>query len=347
MPLADAASYPIWLNGLIFAVAALVIWFSGGRLTRNLDAIALRTRMDHAFVGMLFLGGITSLPELANTVTSASIGNPALAINNLLGSAAINLLLLAIVDGFVGRRAVTSIVAQPSTMMMAALCMIALVMVAAAITIGDAAVGPVGVGSATIGIACIASLWLVSGYDKRSRWAIEGNGAEGSAGHATPDDASGATLGALWLRVALDGALLLAAGYTLSEIGDAASEQIGLSSAIVGFALIGTATSLPELVTIVAALKLGRPEMAFGQVLGTNFINLSFLPIGDLAFSGGPVLDTVGRFEILLALLGAVLIGMFMVGLLEHRDRTIFRMGWDSAAVIAVFAIGVAILWTV
>lgn len=78
-------------NLLIFAVAGLVIWYSGTRLTRYLDAIALKTRMDHAFVGMLLLGGITSLPEVANVTTASAIGNPALAIN---------VLLLAIADGF-------------------------------------------------------------------------------------------------------------------------------------------------------------------------------------------------------------------------------------------------------
>jgi cation:H+ antiporter len=33
-----------------------------------------------------------------------------------------------------------------------------------------------------------------------------------------------------------------------------------------------------------------------------------------------------------------------MVGLLEHRDRTILKMGVDSAAVIVLFALGVALL---
>ena len=113
---------------------------------------------------------------------------------------------------------------------------------------------------------------------------------------------------------------------------------------MVGFALIGTATSLPELVTIVIALRLGRPEMAFGQVLGTNFVNLALIPLADAVYRGEPVLNTLGKFETVSSLLGATLIGVFMVGLLEHRDRTIFKMGVDSAVVIALFAAGAALL---
>src|SRR3546814_12132614 len=76
MPLANAATYPLWINILIFFLAAGVIWMTGGRLTRALDAIAQGTGLEHVFVGMLLLGGITSLPELANVVTASSIGNP-------------------------------------------------------------------------------------------------------------------------------------------------------------------------------------------------------------------------------------------------------------------------------
>lgn len=346
MPLANAASYPIWLNVLIFVAAGLVVWFSGGRLTRHLDAIAVETGLDHAFVGMLLLGGITSLPEVANTVTASMIGNPPLAVNNLLGSAAINVLLLAIVDGFVGRKAVTSIVARPSTMMMASLCMIVLALIAALITAGDVAVAGIGAGSVLIGAASILSFWLASGIDKRSPWTVDKE--KGDKGEPAKDEPrSELTLPALWTRVGVDGAFIFAAGYALSQTGDAIATQAGLTSAIVGFALIGTATSLPELVTIIAALRLGRPEMAFGQVLGTNFVNLSLLPLSDLVFSGEPVLNTLGRFEVLSALLGAILIGVFMVGLLEHRNRTIFRMGIDSALVIVIFTLGLGVLWTV
>src|SRR3546814_9803399 len=84
--------------------------------------------------------------------------------------------------------------------------------------------------------------------------------------------------------------------------------------------------------------------MAFGQILGTNFINHSLLPLGDLIFSGEPVMNVLGAVETVSALLGAILIGIFMVGLLEHRNRTIFKMGVDSAEVIAVFVEGVAML---
>lgn len=56
------------------------------------------------------------------------------------------------------------------------------------------------------------------------------------------------------------------------------------------------------------------------------------------------MVNSLGAFETIWALLGAVLIGIFMIGLLDHRYRTIFKMGVDSAAVIASFAADVALV---
>lgn len=342
MPLTDAASYPIWVNLLIFAVAGGSVWLFGTRLTRTLDRIARRSRLGHVFVGMLLLGGITSLPELANVVTASANGNPALAVINLLGSSAINILLLAIADAIVGRRAVTSIVAQPSTMMMGTLCMIVLIAIAALVVLDDILLETVGLGSLVVGLLSLGFFWLATGYDERSPWTVERSGAEAPPAPSCARRTESPLR--LWLGVIFWGSLMFAAGYALSQTGDAIAEQAGIRSGIVGFALIGTATSLPELVTIIAALKIRRPEMAFGQILGTNFINLSMLPLGDLIFDGRPVMNILGSFKIISALLAATLIGIFIVGLLEHRNRTVFRMGGDSAAVILVFALGAGLL---
>ncbi len=113
---------------------------------------------------------------------------------------------------------------------------------------------------------------------------------------------------------------------------------------MVGFVLIGTSTSMPELSSIFAAIRLHRYEMAFGQILGTNFINLSLILVVDLSFTGGPVVNELGRFEVVSSLLGAILIGVFLVGLLEHRNRTVFRMGYDSLGVMVLFAGGLVLL---
>jgi cation:H+ antiporter len=342
MPLANADQYPLWANALIFAVAAVVVWGAGTRLARYADAIADQTGLGRAFAGMLLLGVVTSLPEVANVVTAADSGNPQLAVNNLLGSASINVLLLAACDAFIGRDAVTAVTANPSTLMLGTSCILLLTVVGALITTGDVLVGGVGAGAVAIGVLSLAAFWLSSGYEQRAPWTVK----DGDEAPTPDDEPHERSLTAIVLRTVAAGATILGAGYALSQTGDAIATQTGLGSGIVGFALIGTATSLPELSTIVTALKLGQYDMAFGQVFGTNFINLALVPLGDAVFAGAAILDTLGRFEVVSALLGAALIAIFMIGLLEHRNARVLRMGYDSLAVIGLFAGGLALLYT-
>lgn len=340
MPLSNAGDYPLWINAAIFLAAAVVVWVAGSKLTIYLDGIAYHTGWGQAFVGMLLLGGITSLPEVANVATSSLTGNPRLGINNILGSASINVVLLAAADAFIGRKAVTSVVAQPSTLMMGTLCMLLLTATAAIIVAGDFAVFGVGIGAATIFLMSIAFFWIATSYGRQAPWIVRGARKKAKDREAPPGEA----LGPLVVKTVLAGAAIFVAGFTLSQVGDALAEQTGIGSGMVGFVLIGTSTSMPELSSIVTALRMRRYEMAFGQVLGTNFVNLSLLLLGDVCFSGGPVINELGKFETLSALLGAALTGIFVVGLLERKDSAVMRMGYDSLAVMIVFACGLVLL---
>lgn len=349
MPLQNAQDYPLWINAGLFVVAAAIVWAAGTRLTRYVDAISEETGLGKVFVGMLLLGVITSLPEIANVVTASVTDNPALAVNNLLGSAAINVLLLAIADAAIGREAVTGNVAQPSTLMMSTLCMLVLIAVAIALTTGDVAI--FGIGLWPLGLAgfCLWSLWMTANYEDRAAWKVSfsnGDEAEGAGQAAGPKGKDkDKPLRSLIIRTAVAGVVILAAGYTLSQTGDALAAQTGLGTGIVGFALIGLATSMPELSSTIEAVRMRRYEMAFGQVFGTNFVNLSLILLADAVYVGGPVINQLGAFEVVSSLLGAMLTGVFLIGLLERRNPTVIKMGWDSLAVMALFAGGLVVLY--
>src|SRR5690606_38011248 len=137
-------------------------------------------------------------------------------VNNLLGSAAINVLLLAVADAWIGREAVTGTVVRPSTMMMATLCMLVLVAVALAVTIGDVDVMGFGIWSFAICALSIGAFRLATGYDRRSPWTLDEEDDDGRAEDHAEDTR---TLSRLWLLVAVYGALIFAAGFTLSRTG--------------------------------------------------------------------------------------------------------------------------------
>ena len=121
--------------------------------------------------------------------------------------------------------------------------------------------------------------------------------------------------------------------------------QTGLGQHFVGAVLLAFATSLPEISTVVATLRLRQYEMAISDVLGTNLFNTSLLFLVDAIYTGQPVLNTVGDFSLLTALLGILMATIYLVGLIERRNRTIGRMGVDSLAILVVYASGLFLLY--
>ena len=104
---------PLWVNLAIFAAAAAAVWFAGIRLAALADAIAERTHLSRAFLGLILLGVATSLPELATTISGALIGNARLVAGNLFGGVAMQVAVLAIVDLIAVRGALTFFSPRP------------------------------------------------------------------------------------------------------------------------------------------------------------------------------------------------------------------------------------------
>ncbi len=351
MPLVHASSYPLWVNLTIFFIAAVFVWLAGTRLSRYLGRISEITGIEQAIVGMLMLGVLTSLPEIANVATSSYFGNPALAANNLLGSAAINLVLLAIADAIFGRDALTSIVAQPAILLQSTLCMLVLAVVAAAIVTGDVLIFGVGAWSTGVFLLSLGAFWMSTGYGRRSQWTLHNHKKPAASSSSSSSSSSKKKndkkeLSSLLLRIGIAAAVILVAGYSLSQTGDALAEQTGLGTGLVGFLLIGFATSLPELSSITTSIRMRRHEMAIGEVLGTNFVNVSLLLLADAVYTEGPVINELGRFETISALLGAILTGTLLVGLLERRNPVVLRIGYDTLAILVLFLSGVGLLFT-
>ena len=84
-----------------FAACAVIIFFAGKKLSFYGDQIAEKTGLGKAWIGLILLASVTSLPELIVGISSsAMIGSADLAVGDVLGSCAFNLAILAILDIF-------------------------------------------------------------------------------------------------------------------------------------------------------------------------------------------------------------------------------------------------------
>jgi cation:H+ antiporter len=337
------AEWSVGLLMVVFAAAAVVVWMAGSRLARYANAISEHTGIGRAFIGMILLGGITSLPELAVAVTATLEGNPMLSVNDVLGSAAINIVLLALADAFIGRKALTSTLPSSAVMLQGALSIALLAMVAGAVITGDRVFLGIGVWSWLMLLVYAAGVALLANARASSQWKPAGFRAEkASKARSREDDMP---LGRLVALTCVAAACIVIAGFLLAQTGAALAEQTGLGTSFFGAVVLAASTSLPELSTILSAVRLRQYEMAISDAIGTNLFNVTILVLVDAIHPGKPVLPEAGRFAAFGALLALMLTATFLVGMLERRDRTVLRMGIDSAVVLLAYFAGVVVLY--
>ncbi|MEZ5843415.1 MAG: sodium:calcium antiporter [Hyphomicrobiaceae bacterium] len=332
----------------LFLVGGIIVWIAGTRLARYADQISLKTGIGQALLGLLFLGGVTSLPEVAVAVSSSMLGNTKLAVNNVLGGVTMQIAILAVADFVIGRRALTAVVPDPAVLLQGSLNIVLLAIAACGAIAGDALVGGVGLWSWLILAVFIVSIWLLSRADNRQPWIANIEETEVSTSQESEQDREDP--GDIDLRVLIGrstaaSVAILAAGYLVARTGEAIAELSGLGQSFTGAAFVALTTSLPELSTVLAAVRLGLFTLAISDILGTNLFDVALIFVVDATSSGPPVLAEAGRFAAVASLLGILVTALFMVGLAERRDRTFMRLGIDSLAVVAVYGGGLVLLY--
>ena len=340
------------LNMAVFALSAIIVWFAGTRLTTYADTISNATGIGQAVLGIVLLAGVTSLPEIGVTAAASLAGDAKLAANNLFGSIALQVALLAAVDAAIGRQALTSVIPDPIIILQGALNVTLLATIAGAIIVGDRSVFGIGLWAWGSLAAYVASVWMLSRTKGRRPWlAARSDRIERALDSEQEEKAKRAKtehrgLRGIVIKTVLVAIVILSAGALLASSGEAIAQQTGLGSSFIGFVLLAFSTSLPELSTALAAARHGLFVMAISDILGTNLINVGLLFVIDLLGSGDPVISQLGAFSAFGAMLGVVLTSLFLIGLAERRDRTLLRMGYDSILVILAYCGGVVLLYT-
>lgn len=334
---------PLPVSIALFLASAGVVWIAGTQLARYADTIAEETGIGREFLGILLLGGITSLPELAVGATATLQGTPTLSVNDVLGSAAINLVILALADASTGRGALTSMQGSPVVMLQGVLGIVLMALAAAPMLAGDRLVLGVGAWSWLMLAVYLGAVVLLAQTHAGRAWQPSRLTAE-TAREPGADLPRGG-LAPLIRRTAAAGAAILAAGFLLARTGEALAERTNLGTSFFGAVFLGFSTSLPEVSTVLAAVRLRRYEMAISDIFGTNLFNVTIIVLVDALHPGGSVLVEAGRFAGFAALLALVLTALFLVGLLERRDRTVLHMGLDSLTALAVYAAGLTLLY--
>jgi cation:H+ antiporter len=140
---------------------------------------------------------------------------------------------------------------------------------------------------------------------------------------------------------------ILIAAPLLAQSAMEIAEITGISSTFIGTSLVGIVTSLPELVTTFAAVRLGAFDLAVGNLFGSNAFNMAILFIADMAYWKGPLLAAVEPAHAVTALVGIVLMSVGNMGLIYRAEKRFLLIEPDSALMILGYVLGMGLIFSI
>lgn len=261
----------------LVGLGLVLLFFGGDLLVRGAVALAARLNVPPLLIGLTIVGFGTSMPELLVSLNAAFAGLPDIAVGNVVGSNTANILLIL---GL-------ALLVAPLPTRLPGLGRDLVVMLASAGLLALVAMGGRVAGWQGMLFLVLLAAYLVYG-------AMRGR-AQGADLPAT-----GASM-ALWQMLGFLAAGLAALVFGADFLVDGATSLargIGISDAVIGLTIVAVGTSLPELATSVVAAFKRQPEIAVGNVVGSNIFNILGILGVTAAISPVPVAPQMVSFDI-------------------------------------------------
>ncbi len=325
----------VWTS---FSICLVVILLSGSRLSRYGDMIAVRTGLGGAWIGLVLLAAVTSLPELITGLSAILVvGAPDLAVGAALGSCVYNLLIIAVLD-FIHKPGTIYTGVQHSHSLSAGFGIVLLGTVASALYIQQAgrtiAIGPIGPYAIAAPIIYLIAMRAVFFFERQENSVFLEGLTKVKADVARPATRG---LAAVYAWFAVNAVILVAAAAVLPIIGEALAVMMGWEETFVGTIFLALVTSIPEVVISVEAVRIGAVDLAIGGILGSNLFDLLILAIEDFAYVDGPILAVASQQHLLTAIAALTMTGIAIVGLCSRPQTKVFRaVGWASLGLLIV-----------
>ncbi len=336
------SSLPLWATFAIFAAGGLVVALAGVRITGLADRIADRTGFGEALVGGVLLGAATSFSGTVVSLTSALDGRASLAFSNGVGGIAAQTAFLAVADLVYRKANLEHAAADLANVFQATVLMILLSIPLIAWTTPDFAVLSVHPCSIVLLAAYVFGLLGTRRIREHPMWRPVETGETRSDAPEDPAEARRSARGPL-ISFGLLVIVLGAAGWAIARSAAVITTELGLSQTLVGALMTAVVTSMPELVTTVAAVRRGALTLAVGGIIGGNTFDMLFLTVSDIGYREGSLYHAVGRADYLWVAVAVLMTGVLLAGLLLRETRGPARAGTESMLMLGIYAGAIAL----
>ncbi|MGB5007961.1 MAG: hypothetical protein WBO39_13565 [Ferruginibacter sp.] len=315
-----------------FMLCAAIIIYSGSKLSYYGDQIAELTGMGKAWVGLILMASVTSLPELITGISAVAIVKaPNLAAGDIFGSCMFNLLILSVLDARI-KKPLLSVV-KSSHIVAAIFGIILLTVAGMAIYLANEIPVFLWISLFTFllfGIYLVAVMGIFK-YEQAALLEMSSDLPVQSASQA-------ANLKKVIGGYALHALIVIGAAVFLPYFGEKIAAYTGLGNSFFGTLFLAAATSLPELVVSLAALRLGALDMAVGNLLGSNVFNMFILGIDDVFYREGSLFKAISASHLLSVFITIIMTAVVGLGLLfKPKKKQFWLFSLDTFIIIVLY----------
>lgn len=310
---------------LLFLIFGLVLLFFGGEgLVRGSAALALRLGLTPLVVGLTVVAFGTSAPELVVSIQAALAGQGAIAIGNVVGSNILNIGLILGVTALICPLKVQLQILRIDAPIMVGVSLLAAWMLA------DRTLGRPEGALLFAGIVAYTAFTVL--YARKVKPSAEVEAEFTGAVHKPG--------GNVWrdlLFIAVGLALLIAGSHFMVDGAVRLARGFGISEAIIGLTIVALGTSMPELVTCLVAGWKKEPDIALGNIIGSNIFNLLGI-LGAAALVQPITGEGIKMADLFVAIMfAAVLVPILWTG--RRLER------WEGSLLLIGYIAYVASLW--
>jgi cation:H+ antiporter len=320
---------------LQFIFSAFFIFIAGAFLTKFGDRIADATGWGRMFTGGLLLAGATSLPELMVDLKAVEMNLPDLAVGDLLGSSLFNLLILSTLDfsfpSAFRRTAFSPVFLHHSLAAVLTILLTSIVGIGILSHLENSFFG-VSVFSWAVIIIYLYGLRLI--FLEANKKQIED---AGLSERKKINWIKNRPLHLAFLGYFTSALVILIAAPYLVYAADELAQTSGLGHTFIGTTLVAVATSLPELVATIAAFRMGAPDLALGNIFGSNSFNMIlFFPLDfiypEVLFNSVKNAHAVTAYSVVAATSVATIGQLY-----RKKERSRFSEPSSEIVVVAIF----------
>ena len=288
------------MDGIFFLILAFLTIYTSIKLSYYGDELSKQTKLGSAFIGGLLIASITSLPEFVTSLSAVVFDNPTLSFGDIVGSNMFNIFVLAVYNIYFFKSDFFKNIKRNHLIE----CLILLIDYIFII-----------IGTFNVLIDYI-SIVLILMYIAYMIFVFKSE---------KEDEKEVSYEKHVIFKFIITAIIMTILSIFLTyEVDNISKIYPNFSSSTIGAILLGITTSLPEVVTTFALIKLNNYNMATSNMLGSNIFNFLVLSFADFFIKNDYIYNYSDRYSLFYLIGGILIIILLSMGILFKKKYKIF-----------------------